>query len=118
MFKVMFIDDDPMVLRMAGFMMKKIGHTALTVSSANEVMATAKDSRPDIIFVDAEMPDMNGLDVIKMIKSDTDTADIPVYMMSGTVSQELKVKAISLGAAGVVEKPLKAPEIVKIVSTI
>ncbi len=109
--KIMFIDDDPMVLRMAGFIIKKCGCQILTADCGKQGLNTATEQQPNIIFVDAEMPEMNGFEVISQLKADSSVADIPVYLMSGTVTDEIKLKAKQLGAVDTVEKPLK-PEII------
>ena len=114
--KIMFIDDDAMVIRMAAFIMKKSGYQSVSAQSGEEGIAAAKAEHPVMIFVDAEMPVMNGFEVVKQLKADADTADIPVCMMSGTITDEIKDKAIKCGAIGMIEKPLKAPEIISIVN--
>lgn len=104
--RIMFIDDDPMVLRMAGFMMKKSGNQILTADSGKLGIAAAREQDPDLIFVDAEMPETDGFEVIRQLKADSKVSDIPVYMMSGTVTDEIRAEAKKLGAADIIEKPL------------
>ena len=111
----MLIDDDAMVLRMAGFMMKKRGIQILTADCGKQGIAAAREQQPDIIFVDAEMPETDGFEVIRQLKADSVTADIPVYMMSGTVTDEIRAKAKDLGASDIVEKPLNAAMILDII---
>ena len=53
----------------------------------------------------------NGFETLKEIKNDSETAAIPVCLMSGTVSDELKDKAILSGAIGLIEKPLQLPQL-------
>lgn len=113
--KIMFIDDDPMVLRMAGFMMKKSGNQILTADCGKQGIAAAVEQQPELIFVDAEMPEMNGFEVIRQLKADSASAEIPVYMMSGTVTDETIAEAKRLGAVDIVEKPLNAALILDII---
>lgn len=113
--KIMFIDDDAMVLRMAGFIMKKSGDQILTADCGKQGIADARKEQPDIIFVDAEMPETDGFEVIRRLKADSVTAGIPVYMMSGTVTDEIIAEAKELGVADIVEKPLNAAMILDII---
>ena len=116
--KVMFIDDDPMVLRMASFIMKKCCRQAVTASSGDEGILMIRNEIPEIIFIDAEMPEKNGFETLKEIKNDSETAAIPVCLMSGTVSDELKDKAILSGAIGLIEKPLQLPQLLSIIESV
>lgn len=116
MSRIMFIDDDSMMLRMAGFIMKKAGHEALTASSGEEGLSKLAADKPDMVFIDIEMPGMNGIEVLEKIKADGSLAGIPVCLMSGTVTDEIKAKAADLGAVGVIGKPLNAGEVTGVIS--
>ena len=110
--RILFIDDDAMILRMAGFIMKKCGCEALTASSGEEGTALAVSESPDMVFVDMEMPGMDGFETLVQLKAQ---AAAPVYMMSGTVTEENRKRAEELGACGVISKPLNAAEVMSIV---
>ena len=116
MFKVMFIDDDPMVLRMASFMMKKSGYVSVTAQSGEEGLAAAAAESPALIMVDAEMPGTDGFEVTRQLTSGQTAA--PVCMMSGTITDEIRAQALSAGAIDIIEKPLKAPDIIRIIGQI
>ena len=62
--RIMFIDDDPMVLRMAGFMMKKSGNQILTADSGKLGIAAAREQDPDLIFVDADCKALGGAGIV------------------------------------------------------
>ena len=111
MSRIMFVDDDTMMLKMACFIMKKAGHEGLTASSGAEGLTKAAAEQPDMLFIDIEMPGMSGLELLEKLKADSATAGIPACLMSGTVTDEIRAKAAELGAAGVIGKPLRADEI-------
>ena len=112
MSKVMFIDDDGMIRKMAGFIMKKCGQQAVTASSGEEGLRLFGSEKPELVFVDMEMPGMDGLETLEKLRQITDA---PIYMMSGTVTEELKKRAAELGAGGVIDKPLNAATVSAIV---
>lgn len=107
--KVLFIDDDSMILRMAGFIMKKGGHEALTAGSCDEGIAQIQELSPQMAFIDVEMPEKNGFETLEAIRAEG--LGLRVWMMSGTVTEEVVARAKSLGAEGVIEKPLNAAEV-------
>ncbi|MBR1724183.1 MAG: response regulator [Ruminococcus sp.] len=108
--KVLFIDDDSMMLRMAGFILKKGGHEAFTAESGAEGLRLIEEWRPELVFIDVEMPQMNGFETLEAIKKSGNT-ELRVCMMSGTVNDEITEQALRLGAEGVIEKPLNAAEV-------
>lgn len=116
--RIMFIDDDPMLLRMAGFMMKKCGRQALTAASGDEGVALIKSEHPQMIFLDAEMPEKNGLETLEQIKNDSETAFVPVCIMSGTITDELREKSQLLGAIGLIEKPLQVSQVLEVINKV
>ena len=114
--KVLIIDDDSMMLRMASFIVKKAGHEALTAQSGEEGIELARSEVPDMAFIDVEMPVMDGFTAAEQIKSDAALSGVRICMMSGTVTDEVTARAEQLGADGVAAKPLNAAEIVGIIN--
>lgn len=116
--RIMFIDDDPMVLRMAGFMMKKSGRQALTAASGDEGIIVIRSEHPQMVFLDAEMPEKSGLETLQSIRNDSAIAGTMVCIMSGTVTDELNEKSRALGAIGLIEKPLQAAQVLQIINKV
>lgn len=106
MSKVMIVDDDPMMARFAGFILKKGGHTSVSALSGGEALDIIASERPDYVFIDCEMPGMSGMELLETLKGDAALRDIPICMMTGTVTEETTARAISSGAVGCIEKPL------------
>jgi DNA-binding response OmpR family regulator len=67
----------------------------------------AKQHKPDLIFLDIMMPGIDGLEVLKRLKDDDETASIPVVMLTGRAEEECKVKAEGLGDDDYIEKPVE-----------
>ena len=111
MSKVLFIDDDQMILRMASFIAKKCGVPAECCSSAAEGLSSIETDAPALAFIDVEMPETNGIELLEMLSSKGITDAVKIYMMSGTVTDEVCQKATVLGAKGVIGKPLNAGEV-------
>lgn len=117
MSKLLIVDDDPMMLRIASFILKKGGHEALTAASGEEALGVIRAEHPAMVFLDVEMPGMSGTEVLAAIRGDAALAETPVCLMSGTVTEALQTQAASLGAAGVIGKPLQADEILRMIQT-
>ncbi|MBE6872740.1 MAG: response regulator [Ruminococcus albus] len=106
--KVLIIDDDAMAVRMAGFILKKKGHTAVGAENGSDGRAKLLSEKPALTLLDIEMPDENGMDVLKAIRADALTADAKVCLMTGTVDDKVLSAAAELGALGCLEKPVQA----------
>ena len=102
---VLVVDDDPVIQRLLRVNFEMEGYTVLVASDGLEGLARARSERPDIVVLDIMMPKMSGLDVARTLKSDPDTADIPVMLLSAK-AQEADLRAgDESGADGYLTKP-------------
>jgi len=67
----------------------------------------AKALKPDIILLDVMMPNISGFDVIKLLKEDVETCNIPVVFQTALDTDEDKVQGLELGAVGYIQKPFQ-----------
>ena len=121
MSRILIIDDDSFVHRMGGFMLKKAGHSCECASSGAEGLEklsalAAEGSMPDMVFIDSEMPAMNGIETIEQIRQKSDIADVRICLMTGTLTDELRQRAEALGAVGCITKPLEIKTVTDIIS--
>ncbi|EKD43769.1 MAG: hypothetical protein ACD_72C00123G0002 [uncultured bacterium] len=96
--KVLIVEDDSLLVKVlsTGFLAEKF--QVATVENGLEVMESAKKFKPDIILLDLIIPGIDGFAVLKQLKEDDDTKDIPVTIMSN-LGSEADVKATkALGA--------------------
>ena len=116
--KVIFIDDDPMTLHAAAFIAKKSGVESLCCSEGGEGLAMIEKEKPTLAFIDVEMPEMNGFEVLEKLPKKMCTEEMTVYMMSGTVTDEECERTKRSGAAGIISKPLIASELIDIIRSV
>ncbi len=79
--------------------------------SAVEGLEAARDLRPDLILLDLDMPDADGLTLCEVLKDDKDLVHVPVIFLTGTLDVETKVQAFELGAVDYVTKPFDGIEL-------
>jgi len=87
-------------------------YTVLMTKSGSSAIEMASKYSPDLILLDIIMPEMNGFDVIKILKASDKTQNIPVIFITGLVSVEDEEKGLSMGAVDYIHKPF-SPKIVK-----
>ena len=101
---ILIIDDTPMVLRALGDILKN-EYNILIAKSGEAGIASAKKNKPTLILLDIMMPGMSGFEVIKILKEDEETKNIPVIFVSGDVAVEAKETGYKLGVLDFIDKP-------------
>ena len=103
--RLLVIEDDPPLLEMMLDYCEEIDCTALPAETGADGLLKALSEKPDAITVDHRLPDMNGLEVIKRLKADPATKDIPVIFLSADAKLH-ETEAKRLGAFSVLGKPV------------
>lgn len=105
---ILYIDDDPDDRENFGYALEKCNATInlRTAEDANDALKKlACQTKPSCIYLDVNMPRVNGLQLLKILKSDTDFAMIPVIIFSTAMDAKSRKEAINLGAAEAFQKP-------------
>jgi CheY-like chemotaxis protein/two-component sensor histidine kinase len=102
--RILVVDDDENILRSLEFELRKRGFVTTSAVNGKEALNAVDGSRPDLILLDIRMPEMNGYEVMKVLKSKTDTLEIPIIIMTGIDTDSERVKALSIGAADYLNK--------------
>lgn len=93
MARILCIDDDSAILMMMEKLLKIAGHTVVAETSARKGLDKAAGGKFDLIILDVMIPDMNGADILKKLKTSESTMHIPVIMLSGRDEEEMKQHA-------------------------
>lgn len=108
--KILMVDDDEALLTVFSTALKKHGYEVITAPNGQQGLEKAKNEKPDFIFLDQVLPDIQGNEVLKTLKDDLATKIIPVAMLSNFGQNELIQKAINTGAADYILKYLIEPD--------
>jgi len=104
-FKVLVVDDDPGIVKVIGIILSTHGHEVIKAHNGNEGLELAGREKPDVILLDIMMPDIDGYEVIKRLKGNPDTAQIPVIFVTAKTTPDAIQQGRSLGAAAYIIKP-------------
>lgn len=110
---VLVVDDDACTQLLVGTLLKADGYdveAAGTVSAARELLMKAT---PDLILMDIELPDGDGLTLTEWIKRNQRTKSIPVVAMTSHVKLEKRAAASGVGCAGFISKPIESRRFAK-----
>ena len=108
---ILIVDDKPENLRLLSGILREEGYEVRLLRNGNMVLSSVLNSPPDLILLDIMMPDMNGYDVCRQLKSDERTCKIPVIFISAMSEVVDKVKAFSVGGVDYIGKPFHAEEV-------
>lgn len=106
--KILIVDDEPEITRMLKDSFKLEGYEVYTASNGVEGIIQVKRYSPDIIIMDIMMPDLNGYDVIKILREEF---DMPIILLSAKQSEVDKVYGFGIGADDYVVKPFSIQEL-------
>jgi DNA-binding response OmpR family regulator len=115
--RILIVDDDELIHKLLGAILQKAGFECLDALSGQEGLEIAQKERPELIILDIMMPEMDGFEVMKALKSNPDTSVIPVIFLSGKFHNREKAMARELGAADFMEKPFERSELLARVKT-
>jgi len=111
--RILTIDDDPNIRMLLDFVLRK-GYEVIALEDGMQGMSwLAAGNIPDLIIADVEMPRIDGYEFLKGIRESGFFRDIPVIMLSGHDSKDIKIKCIQQGADDYCVKPFNPEEIVK-----
>ncbi|MCB1742426.1 MAG: response regulator [Gammaproteobacteria bacterium] len=109
--KVLVVDDSPTDLANIRTIVTDAGCTVVTASNGTEALAAAKRERPDIIFLDILMPDMDGYQACRRLTSDGETKHIPVVFVTSKGQKADRIWAQMQGGRDLVAKPYQPEQI-------
>jgi putative two-component system response regulator len=105
---IFFVDDNPLYLN-SGKTALQDKYTVITIPSGEKLLLSLKITIPDLILLDVEMPDMDGYEAIRKVKSNPKTAEIPVIFLTGKDEEADELLGLSLGAVDYITKPFSPP---------
>lgn len=107
---VLLADDDKVLRDMYKMRLVSAGYIVHEASDGAMVVDTVKQVHPDVILLDIMMPKMNGLDVLKLLKSDKEVENIPVLIMTALTQDMSQTDAIAKKASGFISKSEIMPD--------
>ena len=113
---ILIVDDQPQNIQLIGTLLRE-RYNLYVADNGENAIKIANDKKPDLILLDIMMPVLSGFDVCKILKSNTDTIDIPVIFLTAKNEAEDIVTGFKLGAVDYITKPFKREEVLIRVAT-
>ena len=106
------VDDEPDVLDLVTYNLGLAGFQTETAVDGADALRKARTNSPDLILLDLMLPEMDGLEVCKLLRRDTKTSAIPIIMLTARASELDRIVGLELGATDYVPKPFSPRELV------
>jgi two-component system phosphate regulon response regulator PhoB len=110
--KILVVDDEPEAVELVGFNLKQAGYDVISAADGDEALKKAKAQLPALVVLDWMLPEMEGVEVCKLMRRDSTTANIPVIMLTAKASEIDRVLGLELGADDYLTKPFSPRELV------
>lgn len=109
---ILVCDDDPLLVDIVKFRLASRGYAVEVATDGADALERIESTPPDAIVLDCMMPILDGLQVLRRLRDDPDTRDIPVVMLSARKQEADVVGALELGARDYMVKPFSPEELV------
>ena len=109
---ILLVDDEPDVVDLVRHNLRRAGFHVLVAMTGWDGLRMARSERPDIVVLDLMLPEMDGFEVCRQLKADSETAHIPVLMLTAKAEEEDRFAGFELGADDYVTKPFSPRELV------
>ncbi len=110
--KILVVDDEPEAVELVAFNLKGAGYEVSTASDGAEALNKARRIQPNLVILDVMMPEIDGMEVCKLLRRDPVTSGIPIIMLTAKASEVDRVLGLELGADDYVVKPFSPRELV------
>ena len=116
--KILVVDDEPEAVELVEFNLKQAGFDVATADDGEEALRKAKAAQPALIVLDLMLPEIDGLEVYKLLRRDPATAAVPIIMLTAKAAEIDRVVGLELGADDYITKPFSPRKLVDRINTL
>jgi two-component system cell cycle response regulator DivK len=113
---ILIVEDNPRNMKLVRDILQVKGHTTVEATNAEDGIVLAGERKPDLILMDIQLPGMNGIDALRVLRGQPDTARIPVIAVTASVMQQDRKLITEAGFDGYVGKPISLVEFLQAVN--
>ena len=110
--KILIIEDEEDLQMVLQYSLQKEGYQVDVAGTGSEGLLKVQDSKPSLLVLDLNLPDMSGLDVCKQIRADESSKDIAIVMLTAKSQENDRVRGFEVGADDYVPKPFSTRELI------
>jgi CheY-like chemotaxis protein len=115
---ILIIDDSNTNLVLLESLFRRNGYRVFSAINGREGLDLLKKNIPDLIFLDLKMPEIDGFEFMRLLKKNTDWANIPVVILSAISDKETIIQSIEMGVVDYLTKPLEIEKVISLTKSI
>ncbi len=115
---ILIVEDNEKNMKLVRDILQAKGYQTLEAGTAEEGIELAIANKPDLVLMDIQLPGMNGIEALKVLRAETSTAQIPVVAITASVMQQDKKEVVDSGFDGFIEKPINLREFLASVKSV
>lgn len=114
---ILVVEDNPANMKLAIFLLESAGHAVLSATNAEAGLTLAREGRPQLILMDIQLPGIDGLEAIVLLKQDEATRSIPVIALTALAMKGDEERIRAAGCDAYIAKPMRYQEFLATVAT-
>ena len=112
---ILIIDDEIVLILMLKKILSMANHNIITANSGSSALTSLAKNRVDMVITDLMMPEMDGLALLRDIRANKNSKDLPVIVLTGVGAKDLRDQARQLGANAILTKPIGSQELLQVI---
>ncbi|BAZ10023.1 two-component transcriptional regulator [Calothrix sp. NIES-4071] len=109
---ILAVDDDPKILEILQILLGHWGLKVRTLDNPNKFWEVLEATKPDLLILDVEMPEINGIELCQVVRNDPHWSDLPIVFLTAHTDADIINQVFSVGADDFVSKPIVGPELI------
>lgn len=110
--QILIVEDEAAIREMVGFALRRAGYELTEAANGQEAQLSIGESLPDVVLMDWMLPDISGIELVRQLKRDELTREIPVIVLTARSDEDDKIYGLDSGADDYVTKPFSPKELV------
>ena len=110
--RILLVEDDFMNMRLAQHILEGEGYTVIKATTGNEALTQVESILPDLILMDAQLPDMDGMTVVRILKENAITRNITILALTACAMKGDQERMLRMGCDGYISKPINVQDFI------
>jgi len=110
--RILLVEDDFMNMRLAQHILEVEGYTVFKAATAREALEQIESTLPDLILIDVQLPDMNGMTVVRVLRENTKTRGTAILALTACAMKGDRERILQMGCDGYISKPINVQDFI------
>ena len=111
--KILVVDDEPDILKVLAFRLKKAGYEVIQAELGKKAIALVRAERPDLVVLDYRLPDITGVDIARLMRADEKLKRIPIILLTASSGEDMSAVIMEADVNEFMKKPFDPEELLE-----